>query len=62
MVKGTRDKADAAAPGSAEQQEALQMEQNLVALFNDMARRTKKLVDLRDAYSSAPFHVPGYTS
>ena len=61
MVKETQAKADAAAPGSAAQQEALQMVQNLVALFNDMARRTKKLVDLRDAYSGVPFHVPGYT-
>ena len=33
---------------------------DLTTIFNNMAERTKKLVEIRDAYKSAPFTVPGY--
>eukprot|EP01043_Picozoa_sp_COSAG02_P046070 COSAG02_NODE_4277_length_5558_cov_8.385968_5_plen_275_part_00 len=60
MLKGVRETAAAAAPGSAAHTEALAMQDNLTKLFNNMGARTKALVELRNAYSSAPFAVPGF--
>ena len=60
MLDNVREAADAAEDGSEAEAEALAMIGNLTTLFNDMAERTKKLVDVRDAYATAPFTVQGY--
>lgn len=60
MLKGVRETAAAATSGSPAETEALAMQDNLTKLFTSMAARTKSLVELRNAYSCAPFVVPGY--
>eukprot|EP01048_Picozoa_sp_COSAG05_P016557 COSAG05_NODE_2145_length_3481_cov_4.068007_3_plen_110_part_00 len=60
MLANVRLAADAAEKGSTAETEALDMIANLTKIFNNMAERTKKLVEIRDAYSDAPFSVPGH--
>jgi hypothetical protein len=60
MLGGVRETAKNAEAGSVAEREALAMADNMLALFTNMASRVKALVDLRDAYSHAPFAVPGY--
>jgi hypothetical protein len=59
ILDGLRTQVAAAEDGSAAETEAKAMVANLTQIFGDMAKRSKTLVELRDAYTSAPFTVAG---